>query len=353
MSRRAAADALEERGMDDRAMAFHRDAQHISTYSDGVKAYIGILAAALATDTRVILIDEPEAFLHPPLARRLGRNLGTIAGERHATVLVATHDADFLMGAVQSGAAVTVVRLTYRAGAATSRVLDYAQLSTLMRDPLLRSTGVLSALFHTGAVVCEADADRAFYQECNERLVSHANDGATDSRFLNAQNKQTIRRLIRPLRSMGIPAAAVADLDILKGDDLLDLLNAAFVPAADRARLEASLRTIQASFQAAAAPLDSVGLAQIGAAVPPELPILLNELTRYGVFVVRVGALEDWLPGLGVPKNKRTWLPAVLQAMGNDPTDARYLLPQAGDVWEFLQHVGQWIASANREGIPA
>ena len=32
--------------------------------SDGVKAYSGILAAVLSTDLKVILMDEPDAFLH-------------------------------------------------------------------------------------------------------------------------------------------------------------------------------------------------------------------------------------------------------------------------------------------------
>jgi hypothetical protein len=37
-----------------------------------------------------------------------------------------------------------------------------------MRNPLLRSTGVLSGLFYEFVIVTEADADRAFYQEIND-----------------------------------------------------------------------------------------------------------------------------------------------------------------------------------------
>jgi hypothetical protein len=49
-----------------------------------------------------------------------------------------------------------------------------------MRDPLLRSVGVLGALFYNGAVICEADADRALYQELNERLLAHSKHGAVE-----------------------------------------------------------------------------------------------------------------------------------------------------------------------------
>ena len=71
--------------------------------SDGVKAYSGILAAVLSTDLKVILMDEPDAFLHPPLARRLGTALTTIASERDGNVFASTHDSNFLMGCIHAG----------------------------------------------------------------------------------------------------------------------------------------------------------------------------------------------------------------------------------------------------------
>jgi hypothetical protein len=37
---------------------------------------------------------------------------------------------------------------------------------------MLRSVGVLSGLFFQNVIVTEADADRAFYQEVNDRLIA-------------------------------------------------------------------------------------------------------------------------------------------------------------------------------------
>lgn len=45
---------------------------------DGVKAFCGIVAAVATTDRSVILIDEPEAFLHPPQALLIGRALARL-----------------------------------------------------------------------------------------------------------------------------------------------------------------------------------------------------------------------------------------------------------------------------------
>ena len=104
-----------------------------------------------------------------------------------------------------------------------------------MRNPLLRSTGVLGALFYEFVIVTEADADRAFYQEINERLLDAGDGrGIPNCLFLNAQNKQTVKSIIKPLREIGIPAVAVIDIDILKegggGAVWSDFMESCFVP---------------------------------------------------------------------------------------------------------------------------
>jgi predicted ATP-dependent endonuclease of OLD family len=41
--------------------------------SDGVRAFTGIITEVIAGDPNILLIDEPEAFLHPSLAYKLGK----------------------------------------------------------------------------------------------------------------------------------------------------------------------------------------------------------------------------------------------------------------------------------------
>ncbi len=91
------------------------------------------------------------------------------------------------MGCLETVQDTSVVRLTYEEGAATARALAAMEVGRMARDPLLRSTNVLSALFHRAAVVCESDTDRAFYNEMNRRLVTR-DRGIRDALFLNAQN---------------------------------------------------------------------------------------------------------------------------------------------------------------------
>ncbi|HEV2148898.1 MAG TPA: ATP-binding protein [Longimicrobiaceae bacterium] len=350
MSRRAPDAACEEQGLDERARDFHAGATDIAEMSDGVKAFTGLTAAVLSADYRIMLVDEPEAFLHPPLARKLGKRLTQLAADRDARVLAATHSPEFLMGCVQAGKRVNIVRLTYKGGVPSATLLRADRLHCMMRDPLLRSNGVLGALFHEGAVVCEADADRVFYQEVNERLLAEGRGGADGCVFLNAQNKQTIRRILRPLREMGIPAAAVVDLDIFKGkEDFRDLLRSAFVPAVFEEHWERTRAALQQKLRGD--DYKAGGIYNLPREHRAAAEVLLDGLAGYGIFVVPTGELECWLTHLEVGGHGPEWLTQVFERMGTDSSQPSYLRPGDGDVWRFMERLAAWIGDPLRRGM--
>src|SRR4051812_1518284 len=70
-----------ERRVEDDTLDWMRRARHINDMSDGVKAFTGILLELRAGDPRVIVIDEPEAFLHPALAFKLGKQIARTASD--------------------------------------------------------------------------------------------------------------------------------------------------------------------------------------------------------------------------------------------------------------------------------
>ena len=161
----------QERGLTDETVKFHNNALLIHEAGDGVKAFVGIIMEIVTGDPAVLLIDEPEAFLHPALAFNLGKEIAKTSFETNKRVFVSTHSPDFVMGCIQSGVSVNIVRLTYQQKVPTARCLDNQDLLPLMRNPLLRSTNVLRGIFYEFVVVTEGDSDRAFYQEINERLL--------------------------------------------------------------------------------------------------------------------------------------------------------------------------------------
>jgi hypothetical protein len=346
----------EERGIHDDAVKFHAKASLIEQASDGVRAFTGIVTEIIAGDPSVLLIDEPEAFLHPSLAFNLGKEIALTSSKSEKRIFVSTHSPNFVMGCIQSGEPVNIVRLTYRDEVPTARVLSNQDILRLMRNPLLRSTGVISGLFYEFVIVTESDADRAFYQEINERLLrSQSGMGISNCLFINAQNKQTVKTIIKPLRELGIPAVGVVDIDIVKdgGQVWTGFLQSSFIPELEHQSLATLRNAVKQKFDESKKDMKKDGGVEILSDSDKEAANnLFNKLDEYGVFVVRKGELESWLPNLGATGHGPSWLIDIFEKMGEDPALESYLKPSNEDVWLFLEEIKKWFANPTRKGIP-
>ena len=93
------------------------------------------------------------------------------------------------------------------------RVLEEADLRTLIGDPLLRSARVLDELFYPAALVVEADSDARFYHAASRKLSEKL-----DLYVVNAQNKQTVGRIHSLYKKLGIRSVGLVDFDVLNDD---------------------------------------------------------------------------------------------------------------------------------------
>lgn len=346
----------EEKGWHSDAVNFHKKALLITDASDGVKAFSGIMTTILAGDPKITLIDEPEAFLHPALSNKLGKEIGRSLRTSNKRLLVATHSSSFLMGCIQSGAPLNIVRLTYKNGVATSRILPKDKILHLMRHPLLRSTGVLNGLFFESVIVTEADSDRAFYQEINERLLSE-NDprDINNCLFINAQNKQTVWEIVKPLRELGIPTVGIVDIDVLKegGQVFTKLLDGSFIPTLNQQSFHNQRKSLYDTLNATGQNWKTAGgIDLLNDSDREACSNFFNQLDEYGVFVIRKGELESWLKQLNATGHGSNWLIDIFAKMGDNPETIGYTKPTAGDVWDFIGKVKNWIDNTNRKGIP-
>jgi predicted ATPase len=354
LSDRLPADESEEQALDQRAREFHRQAPEITDASDGVKAFTGMAAAVIGQKSRIPLIDEPEAFLHPPLARRLGKELTEAANRLQASAFIATHSANFLMGCVAGSPQVNIVRLTFKGGRPSARLLTHDRLQELIKSPLMRSTGVLSALFHEGAIVCEGDSDRALYEEINSRLEAAVPSQGCEAIFVNAHTKQSTAKIAGPLRQMGIPAAIVIDFDIINDtEDLKFLLRDLEIPAPLAQGWCQTKALLVQQLVASGVDHKRNGLrAILDEGLAGATRSLLKSFEEYGIFVVPNGELESWQPvaGLQLTNNKKLWLMNAFDALGDNPEAPEYAHPQGDDVWAFLRALAAWINNPIRAG---
>lgn len=189
---------------------------------DGVRAFTGMVMSILTGQSPVVLIDEPEAFLHPPQARQFGRFLAEYASSDDGVqVIIATHSEDIVAGLTSVASAtdrISIARLTRDGDRNHVAQLTSETVKELYADPLMKHYDMLNGLFTTGVVLCEADSDCTYFRAVLD-TPGHANiDLAREAHFTHAGGKSRIARAIRAFRSTAIPCAAIFDIDILQND---------------------------------------------------------------------------------------------------------------------------------------
>lgn len=124
---------------------------------DGMRSMMGLLLAVASSKYPVVLIDEPEAFLHPPQARILGVELARLAERNGIQIIVATHDRNLVTGILDANEGpsssqvdVSVVRLARKGKVATVFQVPADDLRTIWADPVLKHSNLLDGLFSTG-----------------------------------------------------------------------------------------------------------------------------------------------------------------------------------------------------------
>jgi predicted ATP-dependent endonuclease of OLD family len=132
---------------------------------DGMKSFAGIFLSLFADDYKINLVDEPEAFLHPPQATLLGQMTATkLAQDKQ--VFIATHSEHLLKGLLDSAAdRVIIIRLERKGSIAKTKVLENQDIKKIWEDSLLRHSNILDGLFHKAVVLVESDSDCLFIMQ--------------------------------------------------------------------------------------------------------------------------------------------------------------------------------------------
>ncbi|KAB1117405.1 AAA family ATPase [Micromonospora aurantiaca (nom. illeg.)] len=184
----------------------------------GMRSFMGLALTMLVQNYFVITVDEPEAFLHPPQRRALGRLLSELATNSGSQLFIATHDTDFLWGLLDGPAEVTVVRLTRDGDVNHAKQIDAEQAKSLWTDPLLRYSRIFDGLFYNRVVVAESDSDCRFFGAVVDYLVDERGVARPDVLFVPAGGKDRIHVAVSALRSVGVDVVAAVDFDMFRDE---------------------------------------------------------------------------------------------------------------------------------------
>ena len=183
---------------------------------DGMRSFASVILHLLAPGSpSILLLDEPEAFLHPPQARLLGE---LIAREKpqNAQLFVATHSPDVIQGLINaSPRQVRILRMRREGDVNYVTELENERIQSLDSNPAMKYTSVMSGIFHDRVIICEGSSDCLFYSSIIE-LPEVNGESNPDVLFVNAGGKQNIAPLAEMLSSLDVPVDVIADIDVIR-----------------------------------------------------------------------------------------------------------------------------------------
>jgi len=301
---------------------------------DGYISFVGVISSMLLSRGRVLLLDEPAAFLHPPQARILGNWVAEQANMISGQVIIATHNSDFLSGLLQGEGEVQICRLNRPSGDTHFHEMSSRTTQKLSEEPLLSSQRVIRSVFHEGVVVCEGGEDRSVY-----RAVAVNEHDEQDILFIDALGKYSVKKIVNPLADSEIPTASIVDFDIFNDrDELKKLLMSS--PEIDEYE---EIKHILSTREELTKEIDrkeewKEGVEFFSPSTQEQTREIIDELKTYGIFVVPHGPVESWMaPELG----NQTWVEAALQEI-----DKGRCNPELSD---FIQEVADYLSAEYRQ----
>jgi hypothetical protein len=345
---------------------------------DGIRSFVGTLLATLCGAYKILFIDEPEAFLHPPQARKLANIIAESTTNLHRQVIIATHSSEIVHGILDITSNVTICRFNREGNVNHADMLLPQNIKDLWVNPLLNSVSAIDGIFYDGAIVCEADTDCRFYNA----IIQHSAPKQPLGRqpyfyLLHGGGKGSLAHLAKTYQQLNVPVAVIADFDLLRNKNeftkVFTALNGNYstvdsfyntsiaalnsIPPAksihefiieaqeiigrinpqvgmsnvDRKALEKLLDSSKGWSEA-----KKYGITKLSGGAYQACHTLLEECANNGLFLVHSGELESWWRG--GPSDKNEWVKAALEKFAQNQSIFRESTEFISEVCNFLLH---------------
>lgn len=225
----------------------------LNQQGDGMKSYAGILFESLVKDLDVTLIDEPEAFLHPPQMRRLGE---TLSSEVKGQLIVSTHSSDILRGFLEGTRGnVRILRISRDNDVNHVSEASTDVIEELWSKPELRYSNALEGIFHEQTIICEDDSDCRLINAIADHLAAESDEQWQDTAYVPTGGKHGVPKVACILREIGVPVKAVFDFDFLSEKRLVETTVEAF--GGDWREFEPDWKRVDAAVRAGKKPMSN------------------------------------------------------------------------------------------------
>lgn len=311
---------------------------------DGMRSFASLLIDAFTSDYSITLLDEPEAFLHPPQARLLGKML-VERNSNHRQLFISTHSEEFLKGILDANSdKVTIVRIDRNESINFISVLSQESIKVLWNNPIMRYSNILSGVFHDKVVICESDYDCLFYNAVLEAICESKKMFPPDILFTHCGGNKRIKDIVGPLKIVGTQVAAICDFDtILSSNSFKELSNSFGIEW--NSLLFPNMKIIYDEINSKGrAPyeekLKRIGKSALTGDAPKAYEIIEGVCKSEGLFVVPVGEMESF--DHTINKLKKEWVYSVLATYDFASE------PKLACVREFVNQIIEWKQSNRR-----
>ncbi len=271
----------------------------IETQGDGVQATIGLLARVLVSPAVCIFVDEPDLYLHPPQATTLAMAL--TAATTGKQLFISTHSARFLQGLFSAAPErLKLIRLFKEGQSFDNAEVDEDIFLEVKKDPVLRFTNILDALFFDVSVVCEDPSDCLFFKSSLERL-GHG-ELIENTFWTGAYGKSNLPKLARICRAMRVKTIVICDIDVLSPEgnshiNVLKPLLEAFGETPDDiiSQVEKLHRMVAGNARVTWRTIKDLGLRALetDSASHAAAQKILSDLLDFGIIVIPFGEVES------------------------------------------------------------
>jgi len=270
---------------------WEENSKGIGSQGDGIKAYLKICYALFNPAKNIILIDEPETFLHPPQRRNLGQFIAKNKKFRKQ-LFIATHDSEVVRGILSSPSKNNVKVFHFRN--INNKFSFVCNESNKFSDSRRLNETTLNSFFHKTTVLCEAEDDRMIYQYVAEKYYSAL---SADFNFIGYNGKPEVIKNLEILRKLELNVCCIYDVDALYSNEIFDNsvglseAEASFVQKAT-SQLKELLKIGKKDSQKENFKMKGVSF--IHDQLAKKIKRCIAILASHGVFIIENGCLESW-----------------------------------------------------------
>lgn len=304
-------------------LLYMENATQLRNEGDGFRSYVTILLTVMGASKPILLMDEPEAFLHPTYAMELGKQMGTMLAESSAlhNAFISTHSSYFLQGILESAASdLSLIRLKRNGNKSTFNIVDKDKIETL-KNRSDYSPQYIDALFSKKAILVEAPRDAIIYSAICDKISEIDNPI-----FVSTNGKDAFKGVKEFYTASGLPCRCICDFDIINDrDKFKNLMKAFSVDPAIRQKVLCATDNLKNIYHDLAINIksdkkDITSLIKerykkdvfidIPDNVCHDCRNSLHDLIRFGIYVLTTGELESLFEDSGIEHshNSDDWL---------------------------------------------